>query len=224
MGVKDSPIGPISRLDWSVSSERAHFACGALFVFLDFWIIICNMRNWYVVTGAPSAGKTTLLNDLGRRGLHVEEEAARTYIDEQIKMGHSVSEIRADEERFQKKVYDLKLKLESRLSTEETIFFDRGLPDTLAYYRLHGFEMPAVMETNLKAAEYKKVFLLEPLSTYDKDYSRTESKEEAAILHELLKESYKQTSSEIITIPAMLKEERLAHVLQVLREDGIEVE
>ena len=43
--------------------------------------------SWYVITGGPSTGKTTLLEELAKRGYKTIPEVARVVIDEGIAAG-----------------------------------------------------------------------------------------------------------------------------------------
>lgn len=182
------------------------------------------MRNWYVITGGPSAGKTMLIEALGERGFHVEHESARLVIDEGLAQGKTLEDIRADEESFQEVVYRHKDEREKRLDSNELIFFDRGMQDTHAYYTLHGFDMAPETERTINKAQYKKVFLLEPFA-YEKDYARTESAEEVAKLFELLQEAYECSGCEVALIPSFpTKEERIRYFLDYLaQEEGITI-
>jgi len=91
------------------------------------------MKSWYVVTGAPCSGKTTLLSSLEKLGYKVVPEVARTYIDNFIKNGGTVENLRSDELKFQEEVLTQKYKIEESLNQSEVIFFDRGIPDSYAY-------------------------------------------------------------------------------------------
>jgi predicted ATPase len=161
-----------------------------------------NKNNWYVITGAPCSGKTTLLNFLTDRGFTVLQEVARIHIDEEMAHGKTLKEIRADELAFQRKILNLKIDREKNLPGDKIIFFDRGIPDSDAYYKLQGIENDSFMNETMNNCYYKKVFLLEPYD-YDKDYARTETKEEQLKLHEYLEESYKKIGAEIIKVPRM---------------------
>ena len=59
-------------------------------------------NNWYVITGAPSSGKTTIVKLLKSKGYIVLYEAARIYIDQELKKGKTIQKIRKDEGKFQK--------------------------------------------------------------------------------------------------------------------------
>lgn len=182
------------------------------------------MRNWYVLTGGPSAGKTTLIEALEEKGFHIEHESARIVIDEGIAAGKTVEEVRVDEGAFQQEVYEHKLAREERLDPHELIFFDRGMQDTFAYNTLCGASISQQMQEEMDAAEYKKVFLLEPFK-YEADYARTESLEEQDKLFHLLKEAYERSGVPVEVVPAFpTKEERIAYFFDHLRnKEGIEV-
>ena len=186
------------------------------------WYAFC-MRNWYVLTGGPSSGKTTLIEALEARGFHVEHESARIVIDEGIAQGKTIEEIRADEGAFQQKVYEHKLEREKRLNPQELIFFDRGMQDTYAYNTLCGAPITEEMLKQMDSAEYKKVFLLEPFF-YEHDYARTESEEEMNRLFILLKNAYVRSNTPLEIVPSFqTPEERIAHFCNYLTHfEGIQ--
>lgn len=181
------------------------------------------MRNWYVLTGGPSAGKTMLIKALEERGFHIEHESARIVIDEGIESGKTIEEIRRDEGAFQRAVYEHKLQREKRLDPKELIFFDRGMQDTHAYNTFCGAPISEDMRSAMSDAKYKKVFLLEPFK-YEEDYARVESEEDRDTLSNLLREAYKKSSIPVEVIPPFeTKEERIVHFLNYLRDiEGIQ--
>jgi len=174
-------------------------------------------NNWYVLTGGPSAGKTSLVKALEEMGHTVVHEAARDYIDEQISKGLTLQEIRKDEVQFQKITLRKKVELEKNLDKEKTIFFDRAIPDTLAYYRFKGLDPDADEELQfaLQNSSYKKIFFLEMLP-YKQDYARIESPEQAQVIHSLLRDAYTETHGSLVHIPVMSLEKRIEVLLQSL--------
>ena len=173
-------------------------------------------NNWYVVTGGPSVGKTTLLDELAELGNMTLPEAARVVIDEGIETGRTVEEIRQDELAFQMEVLERKQITENNQQPGQLIFFDRGMHDTLAYFRLHGFEITDPVKTAMETAGYRRVFLLEPVGEFQKDYARTESASEALKLNELLRQVYEEYGMEVISVPALPPAERAGFILQHL--------
>jgi len=173
------------------------------------------MNNWYVITGGPCSGKTTLLEYLEKKGYTVYYEMARIYIDEELKKGKTLQEIRKDEYLFQKKVLDLKIAFEKKLPKKIVTFIDRGIPDSTAYMKLAGFNTNDILENALINCTYKKVFLLELLE-YKNDYARTETKEEALKLEKMLENSYTDIKIPVIRIPKMSVKKRAEYILKNL--------
>jgi predicted ATPase len=173
------------------------------------------MNNWYVITGAPCSGKTTVIEVLEKGGHVVVHESARKYIDQAMASGMTIEDIRANESLFQENILNMKLEIEESLDPSKTIFFDRGIPDSTAYFRFCGIEPNGEMKKKLSGGKYKKVFLLDQIP-YQKDYARTETEEEQNRLHELLEEAYVELGFEVIRVPVLLVEDRVNFILQNL--------
>ncbi len=173
------------------------------------------MTNWYVVTGAPCSGKTTLLDSLKERGYNVIPEVARTYIDTKLAGGISVEELRSDELKFQEDILKQKYKLEEALSKDITTFFDRGIPDSYAYFKLLDVEDISLLEKSL-LGNYKKVFILDPCP-FEGDYARTENPKDQLKLHYLIVDAYEKTGAMIVRVPIFAtKKERVDFILDNL--------
>jgi predicted ATPase len=172
-------------------------------------------NNWYVITGGPSTGKSTLLEDLEKHGYKTIPEAARVLIDQEIAKGKTIQEIRKDEQFFQGEVLQMKIDIEKTLNPEEVIFLDRGIPDSESYMLLHDFIIPENLKEVMKNCSYKKVFLLEPLN-YESDYARTETEEERKKLQYLLNKAYEKLGFIVVAVPVLSREERASFVLNNL--------
>ena len=157
--------------------------------------------EWTVVTGAPSSGKTAVICELERRGHRVVHEAARAFIDSELRKGRRLKDIRADAAAFEAEIFRRKMSLESRLPGNEPIFFDRGLPDSIAYYRLAGLDVDAVI-TACHHYRYRNVFLFDRLGVRP-DRVRVENDSEAAVLDTLLKASYEQLGYPVVRVPLL---------------------
>jgi len=169
-------------------------------------------NTWYAVTGAPCSGKTTLLNKLAEKGYHIVPEEAREYIDESLKKGTSVKELRKDETAFQSEILRRKYEVEKTLAKGEVLFFDRGIQDSYAYFKFLEINEPKLLKKSL-GGKYAKVFILD-YCPYKKDYARTEKEEDQPVLDALLEEGYKKAGMEIIRVPILpTKDERVDFVL-----------
>lgn len=175
-------------------------------------------NQWYVITGGPSTGKTTLLAELARREYRTVQEAARTVIDEAFARGVTPQELRRDEKKFQEDVAVMKAETEASLDPHEITFFDRGMHDTLAYMRYYSFDISESIE-QLMSARYRAIFLLDPLPQYEADYARTEDKQFIAAIQQLLHDAYAEYGMTPIHIPAVSVDERINLILDHLKTE-----
>lgn len=171
------------------------------------------MTNWYVITGGPSSGKTTIIELLARRGYCTTIEHARHFVDTQRIIGRTVAEIRANQRVFQKGVLQMQIEQERNLAPNEVCFLDRALPDALAYCRFLSLEPEAELIDALKTASYRKVFILD-LLPLAKDYARTEDAGAQQRIHELLIEVYRSLGFPLETVPAFPPDNRVEYILQ----------
>lgn len=167
--------------------------------------------NWYVITGGPSSGKTTVLEELAKLGYVIYPEAARVFIDEEMAKGKSLKEIRGNEDEFQRKVLKTKIEVEKAAPQDKIVFFDRAIPDSIAYYQICGLNPEEVLKFCQKKV-YRKIFLFEQLP-FDQDYARVEDEETIKKLNQLLKESYENLGYQVIDIPAVFVQERVKKIL-----------
>lgn len=173
-------------------------------------------NNWYVITGGPCSGKTTTLGVIEKMGYQVEYETARFWIEQELKKGKTLEEMRKDEYLFQKKILELKIEYEKKFPKNELVFIERGIPDTTAYYQQScGIKEDELLKESLQKCSYKKVFLFELLD-YQRDYARLENEKEAKILEDLLEESYRSLGMEVIRVPKMSVQQRVEFILKQL--------
>jgi predicted ATPase len=173
------------------------------------------MTSWYVLTGGPSSGKTTILHLLNAKGFHVVPEAARVLIEQEIAQGKSPAQTRKNEKRFQDKVLQIKIVTESTLHPTQTVFLDRGIPDTIAYYEFAGLPITKRLYGLMQQCSYKKIFFFEQIP-FMKDVVRIENPAEAERISFLLKKLYTSLAFPFITVPPLPIEQRLQFVLQNL--------
>lgn len=168
--------------------------------------------NWYVVTGGPCTGKTTMVNLIAEKGYKTTIEHARHYIDTQKEMGHSVEEIRNNKRKFQLGVLEMQIEEENGLVPLETVFLDRALPDAMAYYQFLNMDYDRILLKAMELYCYKKVFILDRLPLIQ-DYARREDEEEQKRIHTLIIDVYKTLSCPKIYVPVLPPMERLNFVL-----------
>ncbi len=171
--------------------------------------------NWYVITGGPSTGKTTVINLLMERGYKTTIEHARHYIDTMKEEGRTVEEIRANKRKFQLGVLDMQIEQEAELSPSETVFLDRAIPDAMAYYRFLKLEYDKILLDAMKEVAYKKIFILDRLP-FVNDYARTEDEQAQKLIHQLIIEVYQSLEFPVVFVPVISPDERVEFILKNL--------
>ena len=158
--------------------------------------------NWYAIVGGVCSGKTSVIEELKKRGYTVVPEAARAIIDEDLAEGKTIDEIRGDVLTFQRRILKRFEEVEKQFSPSDVVFFDRGRPDARAFLAFNKIPEPTDVTQLVEEARYKKVFMLAPL-TLVTDYYRIEHPEEIAILHTAHVDAYKTMPFPIVDVPVM---------------------
>jgi len=175
--------------------------------------------NWHVITGAPSCGKTTLINLLAENGFQTAPEGARIYMEREIASGRTHDEIRANMSALQRGIKNTQLEIESNLQPADPIFLDRGVPDTLAWYRIFGMD-PNEFLLDCFCHRYASVFILDQLPL-DLDGYRFEDVTDTGYLDAWHRRDYTALGYSISGVPVLPPEDRLIFVLDKLSERGL---
>lgn len=174
-----------------------------------------KQTNWYVITGGPSSGKTTVVNQLNMLGYHTTIEHARHFIDSQMITGKTPEEIKKNRKEFQLGILDMQILQESSLSPDELVFLDRAVPDALAYYRFLNLPVDKKLDNALKSASYKKIFILDFLPLVN-DYARSENAVAQKEIQALITGVYESLPFPVIHVPVLTPEERADFILKNL--------
>jgi len=176
-----------------------------------------NYNNWYIITGGPGVGKTTLLEELKKEGYKVIPEDARAIIQQQLATdGNGLP--------WKDKHLYADLMLEASLNTyrkvalakaDEILFFDRGIPDTVCYRNMEGLEITKEIDQLVRNHTYHpKVFILPPWKEiYTTDTERKQTWKEAEATFDKMKETYIRYGYEIIIVPKGSVSERKNYIL-----------
>lgn len=172
---------------------------------------IARTSPHYVLTGGPCAGKTTTIDELAGRGYPIVAEPARLIIDEKLAAGETIEQIVGDPD-WLPSVVRRAYSQESKVPNDELYFFDRAIPDSLAYYKLAGRTVEDFFAEAMQEIRYRKIFLLD-LVDFKNDEGRPETPEQAASLHALIREGYKSQKYELVRVPVMPVKERADFIL-----------
>lgn len=170
--------------------------------------------RWCVLTGAPCSGKTTVIDALKHLGFTVVPEMARTYIENELKKGKTIETIRRNALAFQRHILYTKVYIENSLSPQDLIFLDRGIPDSIAYFRLSNLPAEEPLYFSEKS-RYDAVFLFErlPLSP---DPVRSEDDATTIRIQELIRNAYGNLGYTLAKVPVMPVAERVRFILDRL--------
>lgn len=172
-------------------------------------------ENYFVLTGAMGAGKTTVLNRIKEKGYLCVDEPARIILKEQRAAGgDGVPERNA--EFFNELILSRMISgFENNLLSKEVIIFDRGIPDIIAYSEL----LETKKEMSEKAAEEfrynKNVFMFNGREEiYSNDDERKMDFKDANNFGINVKRIYESLNYSVIDVPFASIDERTEFILQ----------
>lgn len=175
-------------------------------------------NNFFILTGGPGSGKTSVLEALKNCGYVVVPEVARSIIKEQQSFGgeatHAGNRIAFCNLMLNQSVTDYK----NHLIVPQTVFFDRGIPDLYGYAKRFCNGITEEIEQATKLYRYNPtVFLFPPWpEIYNEDTERKQDFNEAMDTYQVVKEAYKVCGYQIIEIPKTTINERVEYILQRL--------
>jgi len=175
--------------------------------------------NWIVIAGAPSSGKTSLIEQLDTLRFNTALEPARLYMDQEFAKGKSIKDIRKDRKKLQCTFLMLQLRMESQLNPDDLIFLDRGIPDQFTYCRIAGLDPNKFVNACFRK-QYKTVFILAPLP-FDKDGYRDHEAEKVDYFDEWITRDYQSLGYETIRVPVLPTHERVEFVLKNLKQANL---
>lgn len=171
-----------------------------------------------VITGGPGTGKSSIINELKKRGNICFDEISRQVTLEARKKG-------IEQLFLTEPLLFSELLLKGRLKQfqdadrleEETIFLDRGLPDVLAYMDYFGTSYPTQFVETCQNNRYDQVFVLAPWQAiFVSDSERYENFEQAERIHQHLLNSYKNFGYNLLDVPFESIEKRTDFILDAL--------
>lgn len=182
--------------------------------------------NKIVITGAPSTGKTVLIDSLERQGYSCYHEVIRTLTAEARKEGTSKPQVSNplvfvdDPYKFNKFLIEKRLEhlLDADEAGNEVAFFDRGTGDVLAYMDFFDQKYGASFENICKKHRYDQIFILPPWrEIYKRDNERLETFEQAEELHTHLAQTYSRFGYTPIEVPKTSIENRIDFITESLK-------
>jgi len=174
-----------------------------------------------VITGGPSTGKSTVIEELKNRQYTCFDEVSRDIIKEARKEGIEQLFL-TDPLLFSRKLIEGRVKQYHKAdSIEDTlIFFDRGIPDVNAYLKYSKQEIPQEFEEITRAHPYDRiVFIMPPWDEiFTNDAERYESFNQAQLIHNKLVNYYKELDYYLIFVPFGPVKKRVDYMIDSLKK------
>lgn len=168
-----------------------------------------------VITGGPSTGKSSIIEKLCKIGYQCKSEISREIILESQKKGINQlflqNPFKFSEIIFKKRKLEFKA---TNKSNDPFVFFDRGLPDVIAYmdYAKENFSKQFFADCNKYKYDY--VFILYPWQKiYKQDNERYETYDQCIEIHNFLVKWYKKLGYELTRVPETSVDDRINFIL-----------
>lgn len=174
-----------------------------------------------VLIGGPGTGKTTVLNTLKERGFFCLDEVSRDVILKAQKKGieqlfltepllFSEMLLEGREEQY----------IKADKSEENSVFFDRGIPDIYAYLQYFKTDFPPIFTEKSKNYKYDIIFHFSPWKEIHlTDNERYETFEEAVSIDSFLTKAYLELGYKLINVPFGTVDERTNFIINSLACD-----
>lgn len=171
-----------------------------------------------VITGGPGTGKSSIINELLKRGYTCLEEISRQVILDARRDGVDQLFLKDPLLFSQLLIKGRQQQYLDALNYDSgLVFIDRGIPDVLAYMDFIGDPYPEQFVETCKTHVYDYVFILEPWpEIFTQDNERYESFEQAVNIHHYLLNTYQKYDYNLLDVPFDSVENRANHILDFL--------
>lgn len=171
--------------------------------------------RFFVLTGGPGSGKTTLIEALKAEGFTTAPEAGRGIIRDQMAIGGPALPWQ-DRALFAEMMLSWELRSWHSAHAEPgPVFFDRGVADTIGYLRLCGLPVPGHIKNAAETFRYAcRIFVAPPWpEIFTQDEERRQTLDEAERTFQSVTSVYAELGYELVPLPLVPVEERVRFVI-----------
>lgn len=177
---------------------------------------------YYVITGGPGVGKTSLLGALEKRGCHVVPEVSQKLIQEQQAIDGDGLPWK-NKTRYRDLLFERSLeRFENAMDGEHgntPVFFDRGFLDAICYAAINGIPIGNSMKISAETCRYNDhVFILPPWKEIMKTDERQKQEwNEAVFTYNKIIQTYRGYRYNLVEVPKVSVGERADFILDHLK-------
>ena len=171
-----------------------------------------------VITGGPGTGKTSIIESLEIMNFNVFSESSRE-VTKKYKNNNFEQYFLSNPLDFSNILMGERKKQFEKGSKSKNhyFFYDRGIPDILAYLNFKKIEYKSSMMKDILKFNYDAIFIAEPWEAiYKNDSERYETFDELLEIDINIKKIYKQLGYNIIIIPKESVKDRVTFILETL--------
>ncbi|EGV43856.1 ATPase [Bizionia argentinensis JUB59] len=176
-----------------------------------------NIRK-IVITGGPGTGKTSIINELKKRGYVCLDEISRQ-ITQKARQDGIDQLFLTQPLLFSELLLQGREKQYNQANTQQEtfVFLDRGIPDVLAYMDFIGDAIPENFERSCKKHSYDLAFILKPWQDiFVSDSERYENFNQAVEIHDSLLKTYDKFGYNLLDVPFDSVTNRTDYILNVV--------
>ncbi|MGB0218569.1 MAG: AAA family ATPase [Sinimarinibacterium flocculans] len=153
-----------------------------------------------MLSGAPSSGKSTVLDLVGRAGVATQEEQARLYFTEELRRLGSNGLTTIDPERFVRDIFQMNQQTHECVDRNEVVVFDRSLVDVVAFALLDGVPVDTMIP---QCAHYRFALALifDPVSAEDDDPVRYHPHDQRLQIEIACEKLYEALGARVVRVP-----------------------
>ncbi len=179
-------------------------------------------NRYFVITGGPGSGKSTLIEEMAQKGIHATEEAGRGVIRSQMAIGGNALPW-DDRAAFAELMLGWEMRsYELAGGYRAPVLFDRGVPDIIGYLRLSGLPVAPHLRKAAEFCRYNSVVFIAPpwREIYVNDTERRQDFAEAERTCAIMRTVYVEYGYRLIDLPKTSVARRAEFVLSHIKKAG----
>ena len=176
--------------------------------------------NYFIFTGGPGAGKSSVIDILNDDGYITVDEVARQIIKEQEQIGGDATHTKNQKAFCQLMLAASIENYEKYLDEQQPVFFDRGIVGLYGYSKMTSGRVFGDVQDAVDRYRYNQnVFIFPPWEAiYQNDDERKQDFQEALNTYEVLKTAHADCGYNLVEVPKVSVQERVEFILNQVKQ------